>query len=253
MNPPQASTSLSTILAPLSEPPQKLMDGAAQDYFFIELVNTLRESAAFATARTKKVEQEMIEAGLLPPPQTTPTPIVIPNPNKRDSMMNSSRDSLSSNVSKGDFGSLSAGPKNGGVMDEEEEAVRQRLENIGMHVGSNIAERLCHDRGLFADTLDAIKFICKDLWSSCWDKQVDNLRTNHRGVYVLQDNSFKPITRISSWQGRADAMKKAKLYAALPAGIIRGALTRLGFQATVAPEITSMPQCTFQVKLPKGS
>jgi hypothetical protein len=34
-------------------------------------------------------------------------------------------------------------------------------------------------------------------------------------------------------------------YAALPAGIIRGALSRLGFQGTVVPEITSLPQCTY--------
>jgi len=33
---------------------------------------------------------------------------------------------------------------------------------------------------MFAETLDAIKFICKDIWAACWDKQVDNLRTNHR-------------------------------------------------------------------------
>lgn len=33
---------------------------------------------------------------------------------------------------------------------------------------------------MFTDTLDAIKFICKDIWTSFWDKQVDNLRTNHR-------------------------------------------------------------------------
>lgn len=59
-------------------------------------------------------------------------------------------------------------------------------------------------------------------------------------------------------------------YVALPAGIIKGALHRLGFQATVSPEITTLPQCmqipcyqglrsltalsgTFQIKLPKGS
>jgi hypothetical protein len=40
--------------------------------------------------------------------------------------------------------------------------------------------RLCRERGLFADTLDSVKFICKDVWVACWDKQVDNLRTNHR-------------------------------------------------------------------------
>lgn len=29
----------------------------------------------------------------------------------------------------------------------------------------------------------------------------------------------------------------------MPAGIIRGALSRMGFVGTVVPEITSMPQC----------
>ncbi|TCD68580.1 Trafficking protein particle complex subunit 33 [Steccherinum ochraceum] len=234
------STTLSTAISALADPPLRMMDTPALDYFLIEVVNTLRDSAAVATARTKKLEQEMIDAGLLPPlnpPTGTAT-------NKRDSTM---RDSLGSSMSKGDSSQSKSG------VEEDDEALRQRLETIGMHVGANIAERLCHDRPLFSDTLDAIKFICKDLWSTCWDKQVDNLRTNHRGVYVLQDNAFKPVTRLSSWEGRADAIKRAKLYVAMPGGIIRGALSRLGFQAAVVPEITQLPQCTFQVKLPKGS
>ena len=37
-------------------------------------------------------------------------------------------------------------------------------------------------------------------------------------------------------------------YAAMPAGIIRGALTRLGLQAVVVPEITTLPQCTPNFK-----
>ncbi|KAI0782189.1 NO signaling/Golgi transport ligand-binding domain-containing protein [Abortiporus biennis] len=233
MNPSSSATTLYSTLSAVSDPPVKLMDGPALDYFLIEMVNTLRESSKHATARTKKIEQEMVEAGLLPPvPPPLPPTIVT---NKRDSVM---RDSISSNTSRAD----SIAGKNGAV-DEEEEAIKQRLETIGMHVGANVAERLCHDRALFSDTLDAVKFICKDLWAACWDKQVDNLRTNHRGVYVLQDNSFKPILRVSSWEGRADAMKKAKLYVTMPGGIIKGALARLGFQAGVVPEITSMPQC----------
>ena len=32
-----------------------------------------------------------------------------------------------------------------------------------------------------------------------------------QGVYVLQDNSFKPIIKISSWDGRADATRQAKM------------------------------------------
>lgn len=43
---------------------------------------------------------------------------------------------------------------------------------------------------MFSETLDAIKFICKDMWAACWDKQVDNLRTNHRvceAIYRIFD------------------------------------------------------------------
>jgi hypothetical protein len=32
-------------------------------------------------------------------------------------------------------------------------------------------------------------------------KQIDNLKTNHRGVYVLTDNSFKPLSRMSTEAG----------------------------------------------------
>ncbi|KZP03565.1 transport protein particle component [Athelia psychrophila] len=201
------------------------------DYFLIEAVNALRASSAVASERKKKVEAEMIEAGLLPK--------LPAEKNTRD------RDSVGSAM--GVVGGT------GTLLSEEEEAVRARLEGIGMHVGANFAERLCRDKPLFTETLDAIKFICKDIWAACWEKQVDNLRTNHRGVYVLQDNAFKPISRLSSWDSRADALHKAKLYVAMPAGIIRGALSRLGLQGTVVPEVTSLPQCTFQVKLPKNT
>jgi len=34
-------------------------------------------------------------------------------------------------------------------------------------------------------------------------------------------------------------------YAAMPAGIIRGVLSRVGLSSTVSPEITSMPQCEY--------
>ena len=50
---------------------------------------------------------------------------------------------------------------------------------------------------MFSDTLDNIKFICKDLWAACWDKQVDNLRTNHRVRFVLSSPLCRPIYRMS--------------------------------------------------------
>ncbi|THU98836.1 transport protein particle component [Dendrothele bispora CBS 962.96] len=232
-----ASSLVTPSLAALADPPMRYVDGAMMDYFLIEVVNTLRESSAVATARSKRIEKEMIDAGLLPSPQPPVPALPLKPENPRDSTV-----SLNSKTS----GKVA-------VIDDEEEAVRTRLETIGMHVGANFAERLCRDRSLFAETLDVIKFICKDVWTACWDKQVDNLRTNHRGVYVLQDNAFKTISRLSSWEGRPEAIRRAKLYVAMPAGIIKGALQRLGYNAVVTPEINSLPQCTFQVKLPKGS
>lgn len=47
-------------------------------------------------------------------------------------------------------------------------------------VGPLMRSRLVKDRPRFTDTLDTIKFICKEVWVAVWDKQVDNLRTNHR-------------------------------------------------------------------------
>ena len=59
------------------------------------------------------------------------------------------------------------------------------------------------DRARMLDTLDVIKFCCKDLWTIVFRKQIDNLKTNHRGVYVLTDNTFRPFARMSTEAGGA--------------------------------------------------
>lgn len=56
----------------LANPPQRQVDAASMDYFSIEMVNTLRVSSTVATTRTKKLEQEMLEAGLIPPATAPP-------------------------------------------------------------------------------------------------------------------------------------------------------------------------------------
>jgi len=63
------------------------------------------------------------------------------------------------------------------------------------------ANRFSLSRPRFTDTLDVIKFLCKDLWMLVFRKQIDNLKTNHRGVYVLTDNSFRPFSRMSTEPG----------------------------------------------------
>ena len=67
-------------------------------------------------------------------------------------------------------------------LEEEEtrERVWQRLDALGYRVGQGLVEKFSRDKPRFTDTLDAIKFLCKDLWTIVFRKQIDNLKTNHR-------------------------------------------------------------------------
>jgi hypothetical protein len=80
------------------------------------MVRTLRESASVARKRERELEEEMAENGLV---EKKPAPAVAA----------ATRDSI---------GGVPAAK---GVVDEAEEAVRVRLESIGMHVGTNLVER----------------------------------------------------------------------------------------------------------------
>jgi hypothetical protein len=116
-------TSVIPNLAALAEPPIRYVDGIAMDYFLIEMVNTLRASSAAAAARAKKLEAEMIEAGLVPPPPTVPPPLAIKKELHIDSTVGTTHNT------------------SGKVKEVDEEGVRARLENIGAHVGANFTER----------------------------------------------------------------------------------------------------------------
>ncbi|KAJ5753836.1 uncharacterized protein N7511_007989 [Penicillium nucicola] len=133
----------------------------------------------------------------------------------------------------------------------EDEEVREttffRLESLGYRVGQGLAERFSRDRPRFTDNLDVIKFLCKDLWTVLFKKQVDNLKTNHRGVYVLTDSAFRPFGRMSM-AVRSDATSMAQAYLWFPCGVIRGALANLGINTTVQAETSDLPGATFQIK-----
>ncbi|KAH8669836.1 transport protein particle component [Ilyonectria robusta] len=134
-------------------------------------------------------------------------------------------------------------------MDEEEDldAVHYRLEMLGYRVGQGLVERFSRDRPRFNDTLDVIKFLCKDLWSLVFGKNIDNLKTNHRGVYVLTDNAFRPFSRMSTEAG-GQAIVRAQPFLWFPCGIVRGALAALGIKTTVQAEINELPGAVFQIK-----
>ncbi|PNH09730.1 Trafficking protein particle complex subunit 6B [Tetrabaena socialis] len=138
-------------------------------------------------------------------------------------------------------------------------AAAAALEAVGFRVGQQLAERYTRDRPRLGDTLEVIKFVCKDFWQALFKKQVDNLKTNHRGVYVLQDNGFRWLQRLSppsalaaagADPAREEAARQLALsYLHLPCGIVRGALSHLGVACTVEADPKQLPSCTFTVRI----
>ncbi|KAK9476164.1 transport protein particle component-domain-containing protein [Lipomyces japonicus] len=126
-------------------------------------------------------------------------------------------------------------------------AVQVHIDSLGYRVGLAVVERFSQDRPRFTDVLDVMKFICKDLWSLVFRKQIDNLKTNHRGVFVLTDSSFRLLMRMSTEPG-GNVTARATPYLWFPAGLVRGALAGLGVQATVVAETNGIPVATFHVE-----
>ena len=79
-----------------------------------------------------------------------------------------------------------------------EDSVYVRLERLGFRVGEGLSERFSRDRPRFTDQLDVIKFLCKDLWTVVFKKQIDNLKTNHRVRYVY---TTLHLLRFAGWGG----------------------------------------------------
>ncbi|KAI8920868.1 transport protein particle complex subunit [Powellomyces hirtus] len=133
----------------------------------------------------------------------------------------------------------------------DKEAAYFKLENLGYQLGMAMVERITKDRPRFLDNLDVVKFICKDFWIALFKKQIDNLKTNHRGVYVLTDNNFRWFSRMSGDGAGAEISRQAFAHLAFPCGLIRGALGNLGVTTVVIGEVSTIPQCTFQIKIAK--
>ncbi|KAL8166625.1 hypothetical protein V2J09_008124 [Rumex salicifolius] len=136
----------------------------------------------------------------------------------------------------------------------------RRIEAIGYQVGQQLSERYTMERPRFTDHLEAIKFICKDFWTEIFKKQIDNLKTNHRGTFVLQDNRFRWFSNISTDPSSDNmgssvdasespvankAAQAASMHLYFPCGIIRGALTNLGISCAVSADISNLPTCKY--------
>lgn len=156
--------------------------------------------------------------------------------------------------------------------DDDNEAARTvaaemaaaKLERMGAAVGYRFTERLAESKTWNAGTatqeaaartaaqqLEAVKFLCKEVWMEIFSKQIDKLQTNHRGVFVLKDLELSWLTRFpSATEGSRVA---AIRLLAFPCGVIRGALANLGIPAVVACDFLAdgqnMAACSFNIKV----
>ncbi|XP_070676977.1 uncharacterized protein [Malus domestica] len=141
------------------------------------------------------------------------------------------------------------------------ELAASRIDAIGYQVGHQLSERYTMERPRFTDHLDAIKFICKDFWSELFKKQIDNLKTNHRGTFVLQDNRFRWVSRMSldpsengdlSKENAEAAENKAaeepNMHLHFSCGVIKGALHNLGIACAVSADTSLLPALNRHVE-----
>lgn len=137
-----------------------------------------------------------------------------------------------------------------------------KMERMGYSVGYRLCERLAQHRAfnasgkdqasaLAAAQLDAVKFLCKEIWMEVFRKQIDKLQTNHRGVFVLKDLELRWLARFPSNQESARVTAIQLL--GFPCGIIRGVLSNLGISAVVSCDFLAdgqnMSACSFNIKI----
>lgn len=87
------------------------------------------------------------------------------------------------------------------VEEVDSDAVFYKIELLGYQVGQRLCEKLiftaANQMPMRPEQIDVLKFLCKEFWTSIFGKSIDNLKTNHRGTYVLQDSNFSWITRFT--------------------------------------------------------
>ncbi|XP_075242244.1 trafficking protein particle complex subunit 6b-like [Convolutriloba macropyga] len=121
-----------------------------------------------------------------------------------------------------------------------------KLEYMGFRFGQKLIEKFSKERERLKDELEMMKYICKEFWFNIYRKNIDNLRTNHQGVYVLTDNQFRFLRSISSTD---QFTAECHPFLAIPCGVLRGALANIGVSASVSSEIVKPPQVKFTVTI----
>ncbi|KAJ3452727.1 trafficking protein particle complex subunit 6b [Anaeramoeba flamelloides] len=160
-----------------------------------------------------------------------------------------------------------------------ERNIINRLEIIGYRLGERTAERIAKNKPRFQEEVEKMRFVAKDIWTELFGKMVNNLRTNHQGKWMFQDDDFKLIRNISftlseelqnlnhQQNTRKNQQKQKQTttttnitmtesqkqilqsYLYIPCGIIRGALSAIGVECTVTGICEQLPACVFTAKI----
>ena len=105
-----------------------------------------------------------------------------------------------------------------------------RLSKIGFDVGYKSTILLSNTQSLPyppQNSLDVLKFLCSKVWLLLFGKQIDNLRTNHSGTYVIIDNNplaYSGIIPINESSPHTNTFLEFHI------GIIEGVLQCLGVE-----------------------
>lgn len=131
--------------------------------------------------------------------------------------------------------------------------INVKLEMLGYKLGIKLNELLLYklndqlikNQENLINLLDIMKFICKDFWKLLFKKQINNLRTNHRGTFVLVDSNFKLIEHLNLNDENFHAYIDYYLY--FVDGIIKGILKDFGINSLISHEV-SFPLVNFNIE-----
>lgn len=131
--------------------------------------------------------------------------------------------------------------------------INVKLEMLGYKLGIKLNELLLYklndqlikNEENLISVLDIMKFICKDFWKLLFKKQINNLRTNHRGTFVLVDSNFRLIEHLH--MNHPQVNNYIGYYLSYVDGIIKAVLKSFGINSLISHDV-NFPLVNFNIE-----
>lgn len=106
------------------------------------------------------------------------------------------------------------------------------------------------DTARLIDEVSIMKYICKEFWISLYMKQIDNLRTNNQGIFVLQDNNFRFLTHMSAGKQYIDVTERVSVNLMFKNTLFKNfSILFFLFQVSCI-QLWCFKRCTYQSRIP---